>query len=579
MLLMAGQPGRALLPGVHSEATAQASAPATSERSPAGVWACEGGRERERAGTSAGPSGGGSWNAGKGVQATASLPAAVVGPAAAAEARTPCAWANPGAVAEAGSGLQAASPPAAAGGEAAAPGMRTPCTGVKLDSNSRVSGSTRAPTRGTPGSCAALHQATRQGLRMGHRRSVQSAPASPVGSASSLDSGSGSPWPVLAWTTGRPAGLGARRVILDDSASSGDDCGPAAAHGATPNLGGSGGCVRGATAGGGRAAALRMLSVAPASAEAAPGDVRGEAPVLAALDRGSIHLEAGRICAVNGSPPGDNMAVRLEAQGPGCLQGPGRGSLGSGSGVLASPDASPSVARAPDTAARRRVRLVDSDESDASAWSGVASSSSGSPADSLPASPHASTGEQTWARPGGGLGSSGAHQPWTHAGRQPAPGGAGGGSGGSEGSWSGRGLGDAARAAAAGAPARVRRGPAELFGAGSTGVVSDLSDRGFGTDGGAPGPAGDPYSFPSETPPDAALTSNLPGSSPGARGNGPPGGGRQDGASGAPEASMRSGCSSPIVLSSSEEEIECGATPQTFGAAATTAPSWCAPFV
>ena len=84
---------------------------------------------------------------------------------------------------------------------------------------------------------------------------------------------------------------------------------------------------------------------------------------------------------------------------------------------------------------------------------------------------------------------------------------------------------------------------------------------------------GDPYSIPSETPPDAALTSYLPGSSPGARGDAPPGGARQDGASGAPEASMRSGSSSPIMLSSSEEEVECGATPQTLGAAATPRPA------
>jgi len=281
----------------------------------------------------------------------------------------------------------AASPAPGAGGPGTAPEARTPVArlpGVGLESPAEACAG--APMPASAGTLAVL---AGQGGRMGHRRSVQSAPASPAASFSSSDSGAGgaaSPWPAFAWTAGRSAGRRARRLCSDSDSDTGSP-------------------------------ARRLHAETSAQAETVPAR-RADDPAGAGL------AGALRVLRVAPAPP----AGALPAGAP-----PGR--------PRASPAASssPSPLAAPDTAVRRRARLVDSDESDASC--SAARVGAGRP------SPRAATGpgcaftrEPAGPQHARGDGSSAAH------GLRAGP--------------------AAARGGGAHAPPRVRRGPAELFGAG-----------------------------------------------------------------------------------------------------------------
>ena len=317
---------------------------------------------------------------------------------AAAAARVAALPARDGAAAALGSGAAgaagaaagpaaAASPAPGAGGPGAAPEARTPVArlpGAGLESPAEACAGAPVPT--SAGTLAAL---AGQGSRMGHRRSVQSAPASPAASFSSSDSGAGgaaSPWPAFAWTAGRSAGRRARRLCSDSDSDTGSP-------------------------------ARRLHAETSAQAETVPAR-RADDPAGAGL------AGALRVLRVAPAPP----AGALPAGAP-----PGR--------PRASPAASssPSPLAAPDTAVRRRARLVDSDESDASC--SAARVGAGRP------SPRAATGpgcaftrEPAGPQHARGDGSSAAH------GLRAGP--------------------AAARGGGAHAPPRVRRGPAELFGAG-----------------------------------------------------------------------------------------------------------------
>ena len=554
---------------------------------------------------------------------------------------------------------QSPSPASRAGLEAAA---RTPCVGASCQGSAAGPGTCPRAWH-TPSSRAALEAVALQGLgssrRMGHRRSVQSAPASPAASDSSSDSGlsgAASPLAALAWTAGRAGGAGLgfsarRRAPRDDRCASGSDSGgdsgESAARAPRSRRG-----AHGAAPGSGLAAALRMLSMAPPCAGAqdahvdeALGSLAAEGAAhmgegLAALQsegRGSPglcvrppaspdsspspltapntaarrrvrladsdasasprspprHCQAaaeggaetlnptsrpsGRsppatapgLAAVLGlvggsapdsspSPvPAPNTAARrrgrladsgasASSRSPAAAPGAAAGVRVTGPHAL---DKSPSPVPAPDTAARRRLRLVDSDDSDASA-SGCSQGEATGAGSAHNYGPSSSDGQDD--SPGQGSLQAGAR---TSAWRPLSP--LGDGSG-------GQGLRrrQAARAAAAGAPPRVRRGLADLFGAGlGSGATSALA------------PAADPYAYPGDALPDLALLVML--HTPGSRGNALQAG--QDKAGGARSGSLvgesvtwghegraggvcsgsgRSGGSSPIVLSSSGSEGE-----------------------
>ncbi len=301
----------------------------------------------------------------------------------------------------------AASPAPGAGGPGTAPEARTPVArlpGVGLESPAEACAG--APMPASAGTLAVL---AGQGGRMGHRRSVQSAPASPAASFSSSDSGAGgaaSPWPVFAWTAGRSAGRAARRLCSD---SDSDASSPARRLNAEPSEAAEVAPPGRADdpAGAGLAGALRELRMAPVPSEAA--------------------TPAGALPARPQASPASS---------------------------------SPSPVAAPDTAVRRRTRLVDSDESDASC--SAARAGAGRP------SPRAATGPgcACTREPAGPQHARGGSSGAERDGLVPGP--------------------AAAQGGNARTPPRVRRGPAELFGAG------------FVQGPGAPAApaAPDPYLFP-----------------------------------------------------------------------------------
>ena len=563
---------------------------------------------------------------------------------AAAEARSPCGGAperGPGA--GPGGGREAVyeslSPASRMGREAV---VHTPCGGAQ-DQGLDAWPGTHPRAWHTPSSRAALEAVALQGLgvsrRMGHRRSVQSAPASPAASASSCDSGlsgAASPLAALAWTAGRANGSGLgfsmrRRTLRDDgfgsSSDSGDDGGGSAAR-ATATGAGSRRGARGAAPGSGLAAALRMLSMAPPCAAArnaqeallgaAPGGLAGAARPVDMAESGGAGQGAGRGSPGQGLRPGStesspspltapNTAARRHARlaDSDASVSPRSPTRAPGLAEIrclvdsAAPDSSPSPVAAPNTAARRRACLADSD----------ASVSPGSPAvvpgavvserlvhtDVPDTSPSPVPAPDTAARRRARLADSGDSDSGGsgrevadacgayRAGPPPLHGQADSFSQGSQqagayaDAWSplgppgdaseaqGLGCGEAARAAAAGAPPCVRRGPADLFGAGLGCGVRSVRAR-----------AVDPYAYPGEVLADPALpgASHTPAArcaasqarqeAPGegasraeSRRSGSAIRGHEGQAGGAQSESGRSsGGSSPIMLSSSESESE-----------------------